>query len=114
MRYARQFGFAAQLQVSARNLPDGVSVGPVDVPEKGGDVTLKLVATAEAKPFSGLMKIIVTEIETKRERVVPASLVTTGSNNGVPNGYSTLVIESVDQLWLTVTPPAAKPEEPKK
>ena len=106
----RQFGFAAKLQVSAQDLPDGISAAPVDVPEKGGEVTLKLVAAPEAKPFSGPVKIVVTEIETKRERVAPASLITTGINNGVPNGYSQLAIESVEALWLTVLPPEPKKE----
>ncbi|MBI3416743.1 MAG: PPC domain-containing protein [Verrucomicrobia bacterium] len=110
----RQFGFAAKLQASAKDLPVGISVAPVDAPEKNGDVTLKLVANADAKPFSGPFEIVVSEVQSKREHVAAASLVTTGINNGVPNGYSQLVIESVKQLWLTVTSPPAKAEEPKK
>jgi hypothetical protein len=35
-------------------------------------------------------------------------MLTTGENNGVPNGYTELVINSTDQLWLTVTAAATE------
>jgi len=36
-------------------------------------------------------------------------------NNGVPGGYQRLVVESTDQLWLTVLPaPKPKSDEKKK
>jgi hypothetical protein len=33
---------------------------------------------------------------------VLSDLIATGADNGVPNGFNRLLIESVDHLWLTV------------
>lgn len=110
----RRFGFAARLQITARNLPPEISAAPVEAPEKNGEVTLKLVASTDTKPFSGPFEIVVNEMEFKREHMAAASLITTTINNGVPNGYAKLAIESVTQLWLTVTSPPPKTEETKK
>jgi hypothetical protein len=41
-------------------------------------------------------------------------LTTGGENNGVPQGYGELVIDSTEQLWLTVIAAAPKAEEPAK
>jgi hypothetical protein len=40
-------------------------------------------------------------------------LVTSGENNGVPQGFRRLVLESIDRLWLTVTVPPKKAEPEK-
>jgi hypothetical protein len=40
-------------------------------------------------------------------------MTTTGENNGVPQGYTELVVPSTGQLWLTVSAEPAKPEAPK-
>ena len=43
----RLHGFKAKVTLSARNLPEGLTLEPGQVPEKGGDMPLKLVASAE-------------------------------------------------------------------
>ncbi len=110
----RLHGFKAKLTFSAKGLPDGLAVEPVEVPEKGGDVPLKLVASADAKPFSGPIQIVAIETESGVEHLATASLTSSTENNGVPGGFTKLAIESTDQIWLTILPaPEAKEEKSK-
>jgi hypothetical protein len=104
-------GFEPKLTLSAKGLPDGVTAESAEVPEKGGDVTLKLVASDDAKPFSGAVKVVATETESGTEHYAVAELVSSTTDNGVPQGFKKLAIESTDQLWLTVLPVPAKKSE---
>jgi len=106
-------GFKAKLHLVAKNLPVGVTAPEVDVPEKGGDVTLKLNADADAAAASQPIQLVLREHDSGAEHPVSYSMITTTENNGVPQGYTELVINSTDQLWLTVTAAAAKPDAPK-
>ncbi|HSI13544.1 MAG TPA: hypothetical protein VK961_15980 [Chthoniobacter sp.] len=106
-------GFKAKLKLAAKNLPGGISAEEIDVPEKGGDVTLKLAADASAVATSQPIQLVLRELESGAEHPVTFSMITTGENNGVPQGYTELVINSTNQLWLTITAPAQKPEAPK-
>jgi sugar lactone lactonase YvrE len=106
-------GFKSKLRLAAKNLPEGLSAPDVDVPEKGGEVTLKLNADANAMAASQPIQLVLREVESGAEHPVIYTMTTTGENNGVPQGYTELVINSTDQLWLTVTAPAQKTETPK-
>ena len=117
----REVGFQPKLQLIAKNLPEGVTAAPVDVPAKDGDVVLKFSADAAAAPVSQPFALALREAESGREHPVRHSLVATSENNGVPQGYTELVIRSTEQLWLTLfaepakTQPAdaaAKPDAP--
>lgn len=105
-------GIKAKLQLAAKNLPEGVTAGEVEVPEKGGDVTLKIAATETAAAASQPIQLVVRDHESGAEQPVVFSMTTTGENNGVPQGYTELVINSTDQLWLTVIPAAPKVSPP--
>jgi hypothetical protein len=100
----RLHGFKAKLTLSAKDLPDGLTLEPADVPEKSGDISLKLIASAEARPFSGPIQIVATETESGSEHRAAADLTSSTVNNGVPGGFTQLIIETTDQLWLTVLP----------
>jgi hypothetical protein len=105
----RLHGLQSKLTIGAKGLPDEVRVEPTEVPEKSGDVALKLIASADAHPFSRPIQLVVTDADSAKEHRVVHELITTGINNGVPNGFNKLVIESTDQLWLTVlSAPTAK------
>ncbi|HEY3901425.1 MAG TPA: PPC domain-containing protein [Chthoniobacter sp.] len=106
-------GFKAKLQLIAKNLPEGVSAPEVDVPEKGGEVTLKLNADGAAAEASQPIQLCLREVEGGAEHPVIYQMTTTGENNGVPQGYKELVISATDQLWLTVVKAPEKPEAPK-
>jgi len=98
----RLHGHNGKLVFEASGLPADVSLVAGEVPAKTGDVTLKLIARAEAKPFSGHFTISVKDAEANITLKAVNELISRGTDNGVPQGYSSLVIEMVDALWLTV------------
>lgn len=98
--------FKGKLQLAARDLPDGISAEPAEVPEKGGEVSLKITAPADAKPQNQAVALVLRETASGAEYPVPFFLTSAGEDNGVPHGYSELVIGSTTQLWLTVPVPA--------
>jgi hypothetical protein len=100
-------GFKAKLHLAAKNLPAGVTAPEVEVPEKGGEATLKISAAADAPAAGQPVRLVLRETESGSEHPVIYPMTTTGENNGVPQGYTELVINSTDQLWLTVTATAA-------
>ena len=110
--------FKAKLRLVAENLADGVTAPAVDVPEKDGEVALKITADATAKPSGQPFTIILRETDSDTVHTARFFMTTTGENNGVPQGYTELVIPSTGQLWLTVfsapaKPDVAKPDVPK-
>ncbi len=98
----RIHGHDGKLVLEASGLPSGVSLIAGEVPAKSGEVTLKLIAQADAKPFSGHFTISVKDTAANITLKAPNELISRGTDNGVPQGYATLVIEQVDKLWLTV------------
>jgi hypothetical protein len=108
-------GFKPGLKLEAEGLPDDVRADAVDLGEKAGDATLVLRADADAKPANQPFRLILRETGTGIAHAVRHFLTSSGENNGVPQGYSTLVVDSTDQLWLTISPdpPAAKPKKKK-
>ena len=107
-------GFKRELTVSARGLPEGLEALPVEIQEKDGDFSIQLVASAEVKPFSGAIQIIATEVESQKEHRAVADLTGSTVNNGVPGGFNKLIIETTDQIWLTVLPAPVAKDDAKK
>lgn len=104
--------FTNELTLKVESLPDGVSAEPVKIDGKSGEGTLKLVTT-QAPAFNGPIRILVEDSAANSRRSVHFPLVSRSENNGVPGGYSRLLVEQTDELWLTVKPtPAAKPATP--
>ena len=110
----RLYGFQSKLTLSVNGLPEGLAAEPNDVSEKSGEVLLKLAASAEAKPFSGAIQIALTEVESGIAHRVNSELISSTVDNGVPQGFRKLAIESTDELWLTVLPAPAKQEPSEK
>jgi len=110
-------GFQPKLKLAAKNLPAGITAAEVDVSEKGGEVALTLTAEATAPRASQPFQLVLREVEGAKDYPVEFSMASTGENNGAPQGYRQLLVNSTDQLWLTVTapppPPPAKPTETK-
>ncbi len=107
----RKYGHSAPLTAVLKGLPPGVTAIVPDIADKGGDFTIQLVTGADAKPFSGPIQIALTESPSGHEVIARRELVATGENNGVPQGYKHLVLETVDRLWLTVLSPAKAAED---
>ena len=109
----RTGGFKAKLQLIAKDLPEGVTATSVDVPDKDGEVTLKIAADATAKIASQPFTVVLRETETGTGHAARFFMTTSSENNGVPQGYTELVIPSTEQLWLTLLAEPAKPEAAK-
>jgi len=104
----RRHGSAERLRVSVAGIPAGVRVDPVEVPEKATEAILRWVAATNAPAFSGPFHVEVAAPDRVEQARFP--LVSAGENNGVPQGFRRLVLESVRRLWITVAvPPAPAP-----
>ncbi len=98
----RRFGQTNELRVEMRGLPPGVAATSPVVAAGGGEVTLQLLAAAEADAFGAPVSLVLLEPATGRERPVGFDLVSRGENNGVPQGWARLLVEGTTELWLTV------------
>jgi hypothetical protein len=110
-------GFTNELVATLTNIPEGVKAEPLTLPQKDGEAILKLVAATNAPPHNGPFHLTISDQNTKKERSIAFELTGRSEDNGVPGGYSTLLVESTDDLWLTVLKPkAAEPKaaEPKE
>jgi hypothetical protein len=89
----------------------------VEVPEKALEATLRWITATNAGPFSGpfQVEVMAPKASTGATEVQQArfSLVSAGENNGVPQGFRRLVVESVSRLWMTVLPLPPKPVDKK-
>ena len=108
-------GFTNVLEARCDQLPSGVSVEPVNI-SAAGDVALKLIATPEAPPANAPFRIRLRDSVTGEELGAAFEFTSRTVNNGVPGGYQALLIESTEDIWLTVppTPPEKPAEEPPK
>ncbi|MBI3868268.1 MAG: hypothetical protein HY299_07020 [Verrucomicrobia bacterium] len=110
----RSHGFNAKVTVTTEGLPSGVSTAAVEVPEQGAEAKLSWIAPTGAVRFNGPIRIRASPLGGASSVVARFPLVSSGSDNGVPNGFGKLLIDSIDQLWLTITPAPAPPAAPKK
>ena len=114
---SRRFGAETPLTVSVRGLPPGVRVDPVEVPEKALEATLRWITATNAASFSGPFQVEVIAPKSVQGlagvQQARFSLVSAGENNGVPQGFRRLVVESVSRLWMTVLPMPSKPADKK-
>ncbi len=109
----RTNGFKTKLVLAAKALPEGVSAPEVEVPEKDGEVTLKITAEAGAAPSGQPFQLVLREVESGAEHPVSYFMTAVGETNGVTQGYTKLVIDSTDMVWLTVGKAAEEKEKPK-
>jgi hypothetical protein len=109
----RRFGADMKLTVSVRGLPAGVRVDPVEVSEKADAATLRWITATNAAPFSGPVFIDVSSSSPAAVQEARFSLISAGENNGVPQGFRRLVVESISRPWLTVLRTPSVPAEKK-
>jgi hypothetical protein len=102
-------GHTNELMASLKELPEGVMAASTNV--QSGDVALQLVTGTNAPAFSGPIRLVLADAMTKEERVVGFTLTSRSEDNGVPQGYSDLLIDTLDHVWLTVRPKPAEKEK---
>ena len=108
-------GHTNELIATVKDLPEGVTALSTNIPSNNSDVSVQLVTATNAPAFAGPVQIQLTDSTTKEERVVPFTLTSRSEDNGVPGGYTALLIDHLDHLWLTVKPkPPEKPKETAK
>lgn len=97
--------FKSKLSATVQGLPPGVTVKPVEVPVKGGELKLTLSATAEAPAASVPVEVVITGAAPDAVRTFKATYDLRGTE---PRGDR--LINADSRVWLNVTPsPAAKP-----
>lgn len=109
IKFSRLRGCTNALSTAFHNLPEGVFASIPPMPETNGDVTISLVAGPDAPGFNGAVQLVISDSTAQKQRPVSTYLTSRSVDNGVPGGYSRLLVESTDQLWLTVR---NKPTEP--
>jgi hypothetical protein len=102
-----------EVTVEFLGLPTGVTAVTPNLLSKSGEVSFPIVAATNAIPFQGPIRLALTDSQTKTQKFAVIELTTRGENNGVPNGYSKLAINSFGSIWLTVKPPATNTSETK-
>jgi len=109
-------GYTNELVAIFVGLPEGVTSVSTNLASKiSGEVTLPVTVASNAPSFSGPLQVKLTDANANRDRIVPFSLLSRSEDNGVPGGYSTLLVDELDHVWLTVKPrPAEAPKETAK
>ena len=105
-------GYTNELVANLKDLPEGITALSTNVPDKGGDVNLQFIVATNAPAFTGPVRLVLTDSTTAKERTIAFPLTSRTEDNGVPGGYTDLLIDTIDHLWLTVRP--KPPETPKK
>ena len=110
-------GYTNELVAIFVGLPEGVIGVSTNLGSTvSGEVTLPITVVSNAPAFSGPVQVKLTDTGANKDRIVPFSLLSRSEDNGVPGGYSALLVDELDHVWLTVKPrPAEAPKDtPKK
>lgn len=105
----RNEGFKEKLVLSVKGLPDGVTAKIPEISDKGGEVKLELLASAEAKAASVPIEIILSAPEVRP----PLSRAASFSLRGTDTRGDKLINDG-RVAWLTVANKPAPPLPPKK
>jgi hypothetical protein len=104
-------GHTNELTAGFLELPHGVSSSSLTIPPEAREVTLHLTAAPDAPASRQPVHVMVRDSVTGEQRRVLFPLTSRGENNGVPEGYSQLLIEETGDLWLTVRAPPDKEQD---
>lgn len=106
----RQFGFNSKVRVTVEGAPTALVAPAVEVDGQQAEASLTWSASSNAPAFSGPVHIRVSDLSSHRLTTATFPVISSGTDNGVPNGFGRLLIESIDALWLNLipAPPPAK------
>jgi hypothetical protein len=105
-------GHKEKLVASVTGLPAGITLTAPEVPEKGGEVVLKLEAKADAAGFSGPLRVVFKEEKAEGAKLEKAAVFSFKDDN-YRGAYA---IDEIESVWLALPPVKEEPkkEEPKK
>lgn len=95
-------GFTNELVPIFQSLPDGVIALTTNLLQKDGNASIQISAATNAPNFQGPVQLALIDSSTKLKRTVAAELTTRGET-----GFNRLLVEAIDEFWLTVRPKAA-------
>lgn len=101
---SRIHDYDASLELRAQGLPSSISCNPITVNKDAKEATLKLVCAPETEPWSGPFTITSYSLPESAPKTLAAELVSSGINNGVPQGFPHLMIKNTERLWVTIKP----------
>jgi hypothetical protein len=90
-------GFTNELAPRFRDLPPGVTSLTTNLPPKDGTLSIQLCAATNAAAFQGAVQLSLVDRKTQSVRPVAAELTTRGET-----GFNHLLVETLDEFWLTV------------
>jgi len=98
-------GYTNELGATFVGLPEGVTGISTNLASKiSGEVTLPITVASNAPAFSGPVQVKLTDANANKSHTVPFSFPSRSEDNGVPGGYSTVLVDELDHVWLTVKP----------
>ena len=101
----RRYGHQGELEFAIEGLPEGVALeAPASIPEKNGDVVLKLTAKDSVPAHSAPIRVVVKPKGGDKGEPVVFSF----ANDA--NWRGRYAIEEVEAIWLTVPPPPPPPK----
>ena len=96
----RLAGYDGKLKIRAEGLPDGVACEEVEVPDKGGEVTLKLKAADEAAPAHAQVRFRIYDPDSEKEDGRWVRIPVKGQHADEGD----LMMNRLPSAWLTVRP----------
>jgi hypothetical protein len=105
-------GHKEKLVATVPGLPAGITLTAPEVPEKGGEVVLKLEAKADALAFSGPLGVLFKEEKAEGAKLEKSAVFTFKDDN-YRGPYA---LDEIVTFWLALPPKKEEPkkEEPKK
>ena len=111
LQWKRKNGYDKMGTVFLTGLPKGIHCEAQPVPDKDGELILKLNTDQNVSPSNSEFEIWYQENDSEARVPVEADLVSSGINNGVPQGFPELMIKRTNKLWLTVYLQSEKQEK---
>lgn len=112
VKITRLHGHKADLAISIPGLPKGWTVTPPEsIPEKGGDVTIKIAATKDSPAYQKPLVVQVSEKAEGEEKLgKPKAAVFSFRDDNYRGPYAVM---EISDIWLTL-PPVPKPKPGKE
>lgn len=106
----RRYGHKENLTFTIPGLPAGITLtAPETIPEKGGEVILKLEAKADAPPASLALRVVATEKKAEGKGIEETAVFSFKDDN-YRGPYA---LDEIQEVWLTLPPVKEKKEEKK-